>query len=264
MECDGAAYHSALWARERDRLRQGILENLGWRFHRIWSTDWFHHRSREIERLKAAIVEARDALNDGVRVRGANHGATNIPASEAVSEDHPETIDIGHLALTAPPYVRAELSVRSSVEPHEAPVQQLSELVSRIVAIEGPIHADEIARRIATAFGRSRTGNRIADATARAVRLALQRDAELRRDGAFLMTSAQAETPPVRDRSSETGTVLKAEYLPPIEIAAAAKLVLKESGEVGQDDLVRAVARLFGFQRVGTDLSEAIRKGLSN
>jgi hypothetical protein len=78
------------------------------------------------------------------------------------------------------------------------------------------------------------------------------------------MTSAQAETPPVRDRSSEIGTVLRAEYLPPIEIAAAAKLVLKESGEVGPDDLVRAVARLFGFQRVGTDLSEAIRNGLSN
>lgn len=264
VECDGAAYHSALWARERDRLRQGILENLGWRFHRIWSTDWFHHRSQEIERLKAAVVEARDALNDGVRVRGANHGAANIPASEEVSEHQPETIDIAHLALTAPPYVRAELSVRSSVEPHEAPVQQLSELVSRIVAIEGPIHADEIARRIAAAFGRSRTGNRIADATTRAVRLALQRDAELHRDGAFLMTSAQAEIPPVRDRSRETGTVLKAEYLPPIEIAAAAKLVLKESGEVGQDDLVRAVARLFGFQRVGTDLSEAIRNGLPN
>lgn len=264
VECDGAAYHSALWARERDRLRQGILENLGWRFHRIWSTDWFHHRSQEIERLKAALVEARDALNDGVRVRGANHGAANIPASEEVSEHQPETIDIAHLALTAPPYVRAELSVRSSAEPHEAPVQQLSELVSRIVAIEGPIHADEIARRIAAAFGRSRTGNRITDATTRAVRFALQRDAELHRDGAFLMTSAQAETPPVRDRSSETGTVLKAEYLPPIEIAAAAKLVLKESGEVGQDDLVRAVARLFGFQRVGTDLSEAIRNGLPN
>jgi hypothetical protein len=38
VECDGATYHSALWARERDRLRQDVLEHLGWRFHRIWST----------------------------------------------------------------------------------------------------------------------------------------------------------------------------------------------------------------------------------
>ncbi len=35
IECDGATYHAALWARERDRLRQQVLEGLGWRFYRI-------------------------------------------------------------------------------------------------------------------------------------------------------------------------------------------------------------------------------------
>ncbi|MFZ1599093.1 MAG: AAA domain-containing protein, partial [Anaerolineae bacterium] len=41
IECDGASYHSAATARERDRLREQVLTNLGWRLHRIWSTDWF-------------------------------------------------------------------------------------------------------------------------------------------------------------------------------------------------------------------------------
>lgn len=61
VECDGAAYHSALWARERDRLRQEILEGLGWTFHRIWSTDWFHRREREIQRLRATLKSAKEA-----------------------------------------------------------------------------------------------------------------------------------------------------------------------------------------------------------
>src|ERR1019366_2111376 len=39
LECDGASYHSSYTARDRDRLRQQQLEKLGWRFHRIWSTD---------------------------------------------------------------------------------------------------------------------------------------------------------------------------------------------------------------------------------
>ena len=52
VECDGATYHSALWARERDRLRQEVLENMGWRFHRIWSTDWFYRRGAAIQKLK--------------------------------------------------------------------------------------------------------------------------------------------------------------------------------------------------------------------
>jgi very-short-patch-repair endonuclease len=59
VECDGAAYHSALWARERDRLRQEILESQGWHFHRIWSTDWFYRRSDEIKRLKTVLEAAR-------------------------------------------------------------------------------------------------------------------------------------------------------------------------------------------------------------
>ncbi len=58
IECDGASYHSLPTARERDRLRQQQLEALGWRFHRIWSTDWFTRREEEIERAMAAFEAA--------------------------------------------------------------------------------------------------------------------------------------------------------------------------------------------------------------
>jgi very-short-patch-repair endonuclease len=51
VECDGATYHSSRSARDRDRLRQDILEGLGWKVTRIWSTDWFANPGREIDRL---------------------------------------------------------------------------------------------------------------------------------------------------------------------------------------------------------------------
>ena len=259
VECDGAAYHGALWARERDRLRQDILENLGWRFHRIWSTDWFHHRKREIERLRAALEAARSQIETGIRVRGANHASAR-PLVEGPADPIPDTIDINHLTLKMPAYVRADLVVRSSVEPHEAPVAQLADLVVRIVAIEGPIHIDEIARRITTAFGKTKAGSRIVEATGRAVRLALRKDPTLMQDGHFLLTQAQSAAPPVRDRSAETGSLLKAAYIAPCEIAAATALVRQESGDVSGDDLIRAIARLLGFLRVGSDLSTVIAK----
>lgn len=52
IECDGASYHSARSVRDRDRIRQEILEALGWRgrIWRIWSTDWF--RSPQVESAK--------------------------------------------------------------------------------------------------------------------------------------------------------------------------------------------------------------------
>jgi very-short-patch-repair endonuclease len=57
IECDGASYHSGRSARDRDRLRQEILENLGWKIHRVWSTDWFKNRDGEIRRLLRRIEE---------------------------------------------------------------------------------------------------------------------------------------------------------------------------------------------------------------
>jgi hypothetical protein len=262
VECDGAAYHSAIWARERDRLRQDILENLGWRFHRIWSTDWFHHRKREIERLRAALERAREQIDMGIRVRGANQ-VGDRPVVVAPAETAIVPIDIDHLTLKMPAYVRAELSVRSSVEPHAAPLNQLVDLVTKIVAIEGPIHIEEVARRITTAFGKSKAGSRIVDATVSAAGTALQRDPSLTSDGRFIMTRDQAAAPPVRDRSAETGNTLKAAYLPPCEIVAAARLVRQENGDVSGEDLVRAVARLLGFLRVGSELSTVIADAIN-
>jgi very-short-patch-repair endonuclease len=51
VECDGASYHSGATARDRDRLRQFKLEELGWTLHRIWSTEWWRRPREEVETL---------------------------------------------------------------------------------------------------------------------------------------------------------------------------------------------------------------------
>jgi len=84
IECDGATYHSAQSARDRDRLRQQHLELLGWRFHRIWSTDWFQNRSSELDRAMHAYEEAvraadREDASEAAPPRG---GETVAPRSE--------------------------------------------------------------------------------------------------------------------------------------------------------------------------------------
>ena len=56
VECDGANYRRAKTARDRDKLREGILRDLGWSLHRIWSTDWWTDPEREIRKLEAALV----------------------------------------------------------------------------------------------------------------------------------------------------------------------------------------------------------------
>lgn len=87
IECDGATYHSAKSARDRDRLRQSILERLGWKIKRIWSTDWFKNPTaelvpiiRELNRLKTERV---------VEVAGAS-----VQEEKVIIEDIVENADI--------------------------------------------------------------------------------------------------------------------------------------------------------------------------
>jgi very-short-patch-repair endonuclease len=51
IECDGRTYHSSATARDRDRLRQRHLEQMGWTIHRIWSSDWIRNPGREVTRV---------------------------------------------------------------------------------------------------------------------------------------------------------------------------------------------------------------------
>lgn len=86
IECDGATYHSARTARDRDRIRASVLQSLGWRLHRVWSTDWWHGRESEIERLEQALAEALKAAPPVT-----DHEPDDEAVSDAEAESGPDT-----------------------------------------------------------------------------------------------------------------------------------------------------------------------------
>ncbi len=63
VECDGATYHSAKSARDRDRLRQDILEGLGWKIRRIWSTDWFKNPQAQLQPIINDLESLRTQID---------------------------------------------------------------------------------------------------------------------------------------------------------------------------------------------------------
>jgi very-short-patch-repair endonuclease len=87
IEADGDSYHRSHTARDRDRIRQDHLERLGWRFHRIWSSDWFRNREAEIDKAvsawKAACADA-DRKRRDVAARSEDTGIRPLSASPGV------------------------------------------------------------------------------------------------------------------------------------------------------------------------------------
>jgi very-short-patch-repair endonuclease len=72
VECDGATYHSARAARDRDKYRQAVLEGLGWQIYRIWSTDWFENAEMETRRLVQYLEQLSQRI-DGISQIPTNH-----------------------------------------------------------------------------------------------------------------------------------------------------------------------------------------------
>ncbi|SFM21332.1 DUF4011 domain-containing protein [Marinobacter zhejiangensis] len=70
IECDGAMYHSSAYARERDKVRQAVLEGLGWTLFRVWSTDWWTNRDKALEMLHEALTRRYELDREGAKEAG--------------------------------------------------------------------------------------------------------------------------------------------------------------------------------------------------
>jgi very-short-patch-repair endonuclease len=247
IECDGATYHSSRSARDRDRLRQQILEGRGWSIYRIWSTDWFHRRPQQ----EAKLLDHLAALASGAsppEIEG-----VEVSPDEDVS-DSPSTLESPHTKVQddeiRSSYVEFAESFSIASPLHELPLSRLIGMVDEVVSVEGPIHQDEVGRRLARACGLEKAGSRIQAATQRA----LKGSRVLTSEGGFWALS-DPPTLRVRNRANVSSrTLLLPENLPPAEIRLALHSVVKESVRIEESEAIQAAARLFGFQRVGPDI----------
>ena len=261
IECDGATYHSAQSARDRDRLRQQVLEGLGWRIHRIWSTDWFRTRDSELKKAVEAI-EAAKAL----KPPPSEHFSEDDARSPNNGEEEPaENFDeiIPHPEPEPPrnsyteKYKLVDLDIAIGARKlHKVPSIEMAGWIQRVVEIESPVHFDEVARRIAAAVGVGRVGNRIQNVLKAAARQAA-RAGSIEIKGDFFYLNEQAQIV-VRDRSELPNASRKLELIAPEEIAAAIKQVVSDAFGIDCEDLAREVCKLFGFKSVSAEMRRGV------
>jgi hypothetical protein len=153
------------------------------------------------------------------------------------------------------PYVEFAESVHSKLAPHELSSYELGKTVKKILEIESPIHQEELARRVAKVFGLEKAGNRIQEATQKA----LKATSDCEPNGEFWGLK-EGYKKQVRSRQDvKSRTLLKAEYLPPQEILLGLQHLVKQNVQIEESELVQQTSRLFGFSRCGPDLKAVIQ-----
>lgn len=260
IECDGAQYHSSRSARDRDRLRQQVLEAHGWIIHRIWGADWYLRPQEELKKIEDAIAAAKSiwAIRDEEGTRQAPLEST-ISVSVQHSDDSSIETTIEQTTHertdNANFYTEAHFSVDRSQEPHEVSATMMATYVLKVVETEGPIHLDEITARIRSLWGLGRAGARIRAAVEAGAKVAERKGAI--EGGPFYQIPGQEIN--VRDRSKvSSSTLRRPDMLPPVELDIAILKVIDENFGAEKDDLVVAVSRLLGFSATSAQLRNTL------
>ncbi|HEV2149975.1 MAG TPA: DUF3320 domain-containing protein, partial [Longimicrobiaceae bacterium] len=261
IECDGMAYHMSETARDRDRLRQQVLEARGWTIHRVWSTDWFKDRGGQIDRLLELIEQDRArAREDAEAERTARERAALRAAEEAELEarEAAEMLASGpptpYVRPVAAPYVPAGGEGRyAGGDLLSTPLAQLAGAVVEVVDAESPVHRAELVSRVVGMWG-TRAGARIQAWIGEACSAA-ERARRVERRGEFFWSPAAGGTCVPRSRA---GTRIPADRVAPEEYRAAVLAVLAGGHSFTREQLTTEVRSVLGYGRTGAALDEAV------
>jgi len=251
IECDGAMYHSAFTARDRDRLRQQVLEGLGWKIYRIWSRDWIQNRETEIEKVLAAI-NARKQEILAQRTSGKKKDIKPKINAPSDKDDLSEIIETPASNSTPPgaiPYMRRRLQKQLHTGGDailNTPISRIASAFVAIVDAEGPISREVAKQRVVEAWA-TRKGKRISDYLDSAISYANQ-NRYLTVKGNFLWPKGMS-IPPLRFHTN--GQEIRAiNDIPPEEIMLAIHECVNGAVGIALDDLVRETCRLFGLKAI--------------
>lgn len=259
VECDGASYHSSAVARDRDRLRQSVLEGLGWRFHRIWSTEWFRNQAAEEERLENAIKRAishQKSLDDGGGQ--ASKIASVIPESPVI-----ERKKGGDEASSVPAYELVnvnQLGIDARIDFHSISSPKIASAILQILELEGPAHFQTVCSRILQAAKLGRAGSKIQKRLQQVLGSLVGRGDVVQAGEFYWLYAQESESVllPVRTWANLEASERKLEYVPDIELANAMFLMVRDGHSVSINDCMSAALDLIGFKRLTKGTSERL------
>jgi len=251
IECDGAAYHSARTARERDRLRQDVLENMGWKIYRIWSTDWIKDPSTEGGKLIAAIDDAiKDYSEDDCNQ--VPPSSTQQVEKEFLSIDEKEAIPTTNGNNKPEGFEKSKPISFDELPRDNYGLLDLKDCIKKIVDEQYPIHYELLCKILVPLFGYEKNSKNVKNK----VEYALQTIHTIKRKGDFLFPINYTKITP-----KTIGDTREIQHISTDELAEAMLILVQNSFGILKDSLLQTTAREYGFartsERIQTSMQEA-------
>ncbi len=259
---DGEHCREAATARDRFLLQPEVLEGLGWKVMRVWTLDWMDDPARVLGQIRQGIENARQSREP---VEKEKEPAVRFETFQRLErEEAPETgARIYESTRIAPAGLPDDFYLPENRK-------KISRVVRTILEKEAPVSRKLLLRKVLGAFGISRAGARV-EGIFSAVLEREEKVVTRDEDREFYWKKEQNpdEYAIYRVGEDESGR-RSMDDIPSREIQNAALEVLRQQGSMTRADLVREIAKKFGFSRlgnviesvVGYVLQESLDKGL--
>lgn len=265
IECDGATYHSAATARDRDRLRHLILQGLGWELHRIWSTDWWRNPSEPMQKILArlehlvTVAPSEEEAPEEPKIESAETSEEALEVAAYAKMVQPEPVPEQKL----PAYRSTEISGGHPDHFYDPASRKiLAGQLSQVINAEGPIADSALFRKVARAWGLARTGRRIEEL----LRSLLPAMAVRTMEGETTFYWPELSQPTqwqefrLADDAEDSKRQLGEICLE--ELANLAVFILSEHGATSISELARTICRLQRIARTSADAEARIIRAL--
>ncbi|MBC9796450.1 DUF3320 domain-containing protein, partial [Sinomicrobium weinanense] len=294
---DGANYRSGKSARDRHVIQPSVLKLLGWNIFRIWSLDLWEYREEVLQdllefldRLKSGKKEekAPDKVAENMETDTPEPVLTHVDVSIPESFEEKTTPEpLPENKLNSSLNFINSLPVKENLRTGQNPIYTITELtplyqvsyedflsenstekimdqVRQVIAIEAPINESLLCKRILEAWGIARLGSRIQAYLDQIFeKMELQRTKDSNGTACFWKDNQVPEHYTVYRIPAQTSERRNAEDLPIYEISNAVKELLVNQISMPEEDLVRAVAKVFQYARVGGQVNAAVRQGIA-
>lgn len=245
IECDGYSYKKAKTARDRDSLRNAMLQKMGWNMYRVWSTEWICNEKAAKKQLLAFLNHAE---NVSVSIASAEkHNLSEFVKEIDKQETTKETDNRSRYGLS-----EYRLTPYNQLKPIRGvyDYDTISENILCILTYEQPISLNLLYKRLAPFFG-------IEKMTAKyksAVKFAIKDLEEAMIDHNDFVWSLPQKKPEPRI-PSDAETIRKIDDISTEEIEELMKIVISETYGLDQNGLLSECAAVFGYERRGAKIN---------
>lgn len=265
IQCDGLNYARSKTARDRDKLRELVLRQLGWNITKAWAMDYYENPDKEINRLEEEVKKLLKDSNNIVSFKEpAVHTFKPQPAKDIglVRSEYKETLKVSSRKRIYKHAVLKELTLKAEDFYSAISEGLVSQQLKTIIETEAPISKTLLIKRIIGLWGITRSGARIeariGDLCGRLGFYA----AESNNTIFYWQSKASVKAFDYYRVSESDYEKRNAEDIPEHEYINAMLDILEKSMSLPEADLIKETAKTFGYQRMGTALDTAIKNSI--